>query len=62
MNKRRFYSKDFNKDDVKDFSKDDVIIDMNDIKGVFREFVMMKIDLDLENVVRKYMSNKLNKK
>lgn len=58
MNKRRFNSKDFNNNGI---SKDEIIVDMNDIKGMFREWLMMKMDEDLENMVRKYLKDKVLK-
>ena len=58
MNKRRFNSKDFNNNGL---SKDEIIVDMNDIKGMFREWLMMKMDEDLENMVRKYLKDKVLK-
>ena len=56
MDKRRYNSKDFNNNGI---SKNEVIVDMNDIKGMFREWMMMKIDEDLEDMIRKYMSEKV---
>ena len=58
MDKRRFNSKDFNNNGL---SKDEIIVDMNDIKGMFREWLMMKMDEDLENMVRKYLKDKVLK-
>tara|TARA_R110000803_G_scaffold197974_2_gene261663 strand:- start:4073 stop:4255 length:183 start_codon:yes stop_codon:yes gene_type:complete len=54
MNKRRFSSKDFENN-----NDDNVVVNMNDIKGLFREWMMMKIDEDLEDMIRKYMSEKV---
>ena len=56
MDKRRYNSKDFNNNGI---SKNEVVVDMNDIKGMFREWMMMKIDEDLEDMIRKYMSEKV---
>ena len=49
--KRRFFGKDFNE-------KDD-IVDMNDIKAMFREFVMNKMEKDFELMLKKYFQNNL---
>ena len=57
MNNRRYNSRDFNNK----LSNDEVIVDMNDIKGLFREWMMMKIDEDLEDMVRKYLKDKVIK-
>lgn len=50
--KRRFFGKDFNKEDD--------IVDMNDIKAMFREFVMNKMEKDFELMLKNYFHNKLN--
>lgn len=42
----------------KDFEVDNKIIDLNDMKSVFREYIMMKIDEDFENMIKKYFENK----
>ena len=57
MNNRRYNSRDFNNK----MNNDEVIVDMNDIKGLFREWMMMKIDEDLEDMVRKYLKDKVIK-
>ena len=57
MDKRRYNSRDFNNG----LNKDEIIVDMNDIKGMFREWLMMKMDEDLENMVRKYLKDKVLK-
>jgi excisionase family DNA binding protein len=56
MDKRRYNSKDFNNNGV---SKNEVIVDMNDIKGMFREWMMMKIDEDLEDMVKSYFDKEI---
>jgi len=38
-----------------------IIIDMNDIKGVFREWMMKKMDEDFEGMVRQYLTDKIVK-
>jgi|TARA_B110000444_G_C18606528_1_gene485591 hypothetical protein len=57
MRKRRFNSSDFNNNNGID--KDDVIVDMNDIKIMFREWLMVKMEEDFEKMVRKYLKDKL---
>ena len=52
--KRRFKSEDFEIDNV-----DDTIIDMNDMKKMFREYVMYKMEEDFEEMIRKYIKEKL---
>ena len=52
--KRRFKSEDFEIDNV-----DDTIIDMNDMKKMFREYVMYKMEEDFEKMIRKYIKEKL---
>ena len=42
----------------RDFEVDNKIIDLNDMKSVFREYIMMKIDEDFENMIKKYFENK----
>ena len=56
MKKRRFYGSDFEK--YVDY--DNEVISMNDIKKVFREYVMMKMEKDFEEMLKKYLSDKLN--
>ena len=50
--KRRFKSKDFENDN-------DSIIDMNDMRLMFREYVMYKMEEDFEEMIRKYIKEKL---
>ena len=38
-----------------------VIVDMNDIKGIFREWMMKKMDEDFEGMVRQYLTDKIVK-
>lgn len=52
--KRRFKSEDFEIDNV-----DDTIIDMNDMKKMFREYVMYKMEEDFEEMIRKYIKEKV---
>ena len=47
MSKRRFNSRDFENNDLEKY--DEKIIDLNDMKSVFREYVMMKMEKDFEN-------------
>jgi len=47
MKRRRFKDTDFNEDRV---------IDMNDMKSMFREYIMMKMEEDFEEVIRKYFN------
>ena len=42
----------------KDFEVDNKIIDLNDMKSVFREYVMMKMEKDFEEMIKKYFENK----
>lgn len=50
MKRRRFKDTDFNEDRV---------IDMNDMKSMFREYIMMKIDSDFENMIKKYFDDEI---
>jgi len=56
MDKRRYNSKDFNNNGI---NKNEVIVDMNDIKGMFREWMMMKIDEDLEDMIKSYFNKEI---
>ena len=56
MKKRRFYGSDFEK--YVDY--DNEVISMNDIKKVFREYCVMKMEKDFEEMLKKYLSDKLN--
>jgi len=51
--KRRFFDKDFNK-------KEDVI-DLDDLKTLFKEYIMMKMEEDFEVMLKKYLTKKLSK-
>lgn len=51
MIERRFKGEDFNNE------RD--IVDMNDIKSMFREFVVNKMENDFELMLKKYFQNKL---
>ena len=55
MDKRRYNSRDFNNG----LNKDEIIVDMNDIKGMFREWMMMKIDEDLEDMIKSYFQKEI---
>ena len=55
MDKRRYNSRDFNNG----LNKDEIIVDMNDIKGMFREWMMMKIDEDLEDMIKSYFNKEI---
>ena len=37
----------------------EIIVDMNDIKSIMREFIMNKIEGDMEEIVRKYLDDKV---
>lgn len=56
MIKRRFNSSDFNN------NKEDVIVNLNDFKKVFKEYVLVKMEKDFEDMVRKYFKDKIGKK
>ena len=56
MSKRRFNSRDFENNDLEKY--DEKIIDLNDMKSVFREYVMMKMEKDFEEMIKKYFENK----
>ena len=36
-----------------------IIMDMNDLKAMMREFIIHQIDRDMEDVVKKYMDEKI---
>tara|TARA_B110000285_G_C15021135_1_gene561637 strand:- start:245 stop:406 length:162 start_codon:yes stop_codon:yes gene_type:complete len=38
-----------------------IIVDMNDIKGVFGEWMMKKMDEDLEKMLVQYLTDKIVK-
>lgn len=50
ITKRRFYTKDF------EDSNNGDIVDMNDIKSLFREFVVVEIEKNFEKMVKKYFN------
>ena len=56
MKKRRYFGRDFNSNNV---DYDNEVISMNDIKKVFREYVMMKMEKDFEEMLKKYVSDKI---
>ena len=35
------------------------VVDMNDIKSMMREFIMTKIESDMEEIVKKYLEDKV---
>lgn len=51
--KRRFNSKDF------EYHNNDKVIDMDDMKKMFREYVVYKMEKDFEEMIKKYLSKKL---
>ena len=48
MSNRRFNSRDF----------DDTVINMNDLKKLFREYMIMKMEKDFEEMVKTYFLDK----
>ena len=62
IKKRRFRDDDFVKKETKPKYNNDnenIIVDMNDIRNIMREFIIHKIDSDMEEVVKKYLSDKI---
>ena len=62
IRKRRFRDDDFVKKETKPKYNNDnenIIVDMNDIRNIMREFIIHKIDSDMEDVVKKYLSDKI---
>jgi len=62
IRKRRFRDDDFVKKETKPKYNNDnenIIVDMNDIRNIMREFIIHKIDSDMEEVVKKYLSDKI---
>lgn len=53
--KRRFFGDDFN--NKKDINNEDVIVDMNDLKKVFREYIINKMENDMESIIKLYFDN-----
>jgi len=63
MKKNKRKSKYFNVDE-KGYAKDNlknVVVDMNDIKGLFREWMMMNFESEFEKVVKDYVTNNVLK-
>ena len=58
-NKR--YNKRFDEEGYMKKDIGDVVVDMNDIKGMMREFIMYKMEEDMEDIVRKYLEDKVVK-
>lgn len=56
--KRRFFGDDFN--NKSNLNNEDVIVDMNDLKKVFREYIINKMENDMESIIKLYFNN-LNK-
>lgn len=52
INKRRFNTKDFENRGNED------IVDMNDIKSVFREFVVMEMEKNFEKMIKQYFNKR----
>ena len=62
IRKRRFRDDDFVKKETKPKYNNDnenIIVDMNDIRNIMREFIIHKIDSDMEEVVKKYLNDKI---
>ena len=62
IKKRRFRDDDFVKKETKPKYNNDnenIIVDMNDIRNIMREFIIHKIDSDMEEIVKKYLSDKI---
>ena len=62
IRKRRFRDDDFVKKETKPKYNNDnenIIVDMNDIRNIMREFIIHKIDSDMEEIVKKYLSDKI---
>ena len=43
----------------KKLRRDEVVVDMNDVKGMFREWMMMKIDEDLEDMIKSHFNKEI---
>ena len=54
MKRNRFKGTNFNKQSI---NKDNIIVDMNDIKSMFREYMMHKIERDFEEMVKNYFAD-----
>ena len=61
IRQRRFRDDDFVKKQPQPNYNDNenIIVDMNDIRNIMREFIIHKIDSDMEDVVKKYLSDKI---
>ena len=56
MKRNRFKGTNFNKQSI---NKDNIIVDMNDIKSMFREYMMHKIERDFEEMVKNYFTDEI---
>jgi hypothetical protein len=56
--KRRFVDSDFNRKDELEVKSDNVI-DLDDLRGLFKEFVVMKMEEDFEVMLKNYFNKKL---
>lgn len=56
--KRRFVDSDFNRKDELE-NKSDNVIDLDDLRGLFKEYVVMKMEEDFEVMLKKYLTKKL---
>ena len=54
MKRNRSKGTNFNKQSI---NKDNIIVDMNDIKSMFREYMMHKIERDFEEMVKNYFTD-----
>ena len=53
--KRRFVDSDFNRKEELE-NKSDNVIDLDDLRGLFKEYVVMKIEEDFEVMLKKYLT------
>ena len=56
--KRRFVDSDFNRKEELE-SKSDNVIDLDDLRGLFKEFVVMRMEEDFEVMLKNYFNKKL---
>lgn len=56
--KRRFVDSDFNRKDESEVKSDNVI-DLDDLRGLFKEFVVMRMEEDFEVMLKNYFNKKL---
>ena len=56
--KRRFVDSDFNRKGELE-NKGDNVIDLDDLRGLFKEYVVMKMEEDFEVMLKKYLTKKL---